>query len=197
MDFSHAITYAVFQVMVGLFMASPLAKTTAEGDYISIPTKDMVRLLEQPRTAGIRYYFICTPNKKISAVIYALDSAGQENNSFIINARSDREAERGIRAYADKKLVDKTGMIFGSIGVASENGKIVYTKGKEELMQLAQSAKEIRAFYGLKESADKKQHLILCFSAADAAGAVLQRSAVGTATTLDAAFECPPFCKAP
>lgn len=201
MDFSHAITYAVFQMMVSLFMASPFAKMTAEHDFISIQPKQMVRLLEQPKTAGIRYYFTLTPSGKISAVVMALDSAAQENRSIILNAKNRAEAERGIKAYAEKKMVDHTGIIFGTIGVGSQNGALMYTQGKDELLQLARTSKEIRAFYAMKEDpATKKQHVVLCFAAADGTGTVLQKNASATTATptiLDFSGDCPPGCRYP
>jgi hypothetical protein len=196
MDLSHAITYAVFQAMVSLFMSSPLAKTTAEHDYISIQPKEMIRLLEQPKTAGIRYYFTRTPTEKMSAVIFALDSNGQENRTIVLNAKNRAEAERGIKAYADSKMDKITNILYGTIGIADVNGKWEIDQGKAELLQLAQNAKEIRVFYGMKEDAEKKQKVILCFTAPDKSGMVMQMSAdKTTATILDASFECPPFCR--
>lgn len=194
MDFSHAITYAVFQAMISLFMASPLSKMTVEHDYISIQPKEMIRLLEQPKAAGIRYYFTLNHVGKISAVILALDSNGQENRTIILNAKNRTETEREIKAYADAKMVEKTGIIYGTIGIASENGRAVIDHGKVELLQLARSAKEVRAFYGIKEDVNKKQHVVLCFSAADVTGAVLQRSD-DSAILLDQSFDCPPICR--
>lgn len=196
MDFSHAITYAVFQAMVTLFMASPLSKMTVEHDYISIQPKEMIRLLEQPKTAGIRYYFTLNHVGKISAVILALDSNGQENRTIILNAKNRSEAERGIMLFAEKNMVQKTGTNYSTIGIGSENGKLVVDKGKAELLQLARTANEIKAFYALRQDTiTHKEHVVLCFSGVDGTGTVIQRSGDNTAMLLDLSFECLPVCK--
>jgi hypothetical protein len=195
---SHSIAYAVFQIMFGLFMSSPIAKMTAEGDYITLPAKQMIRLLEQPNTAGIRYYFTLTPQGKISAVIVALDSSAKENRTIIVNAQNRAVAERAIKNYEEKKMVDVTGTLYGTIGIGSQNGTLVYTQGKQELLQLAKSGKQFRAYYALKEENGAKPHLILCFAQIDGSGAVMVRSATEKqATILDFSGDCPPSCKYP
>lgn len=182
-------------------MSSPLATMTEEGDFITLPARQMIRMLEQPNTAGIRYYFTLTPKGKISAVIMALDSTAQEKRTIIVNAQNVQQAERDIKRYAEKKMVAVTGTIFGTIGIGSQNGKLVYSQGKEELLQLARTTRQLRAYYGIKESDDKtSKHLILCFVGADASGAVLMRSASSndkTTTILDFSGDCPPSCRYP
>jgi hypothetical protein len=194
---SHAITYATFQVMINFFAVSDLSKMTQEQDFISIKPQEMVRLLEQPKTAAIRYYFTLTPKGKLSAVVMGLDSAAQEQRTIILNAPNAKQAEKAIQEYADKKMVQRTGTTYGTIGIASTSGKIIYSNGKEELLQLARSTKEIRAFYALKEDpATKAKHLVLCFAQVDETGGVVMQSAkMGTSTVLDASFDCPPFCR--
>lgn len=196
---SHTITYAIFQIMVGLFMSSPLSKMTAEGDFITLNAKQFVKMLEQTQTAGIRYYFTLKANGKISAVIMALDSNAQEQRTIILNAESVKQAEREIKRYEDFNMVNITGTIFGTIGIGSQDGKLVYSQGKEELLQLARSGQILRAYYALKESPDKStKHLILCFAAADNTGAVsVQRSSSGDVKILDFSGDCPPSCRYP
>lgn len=189
---SHAITYAVFQAMFSLFLTSPFAGKTAEGDYISLQPKEIVRLLEQPKTAGLRYYFTLNPDKKISAVLIAIDSNGNENRSIVLNTHTRKYAETCIAAYHAAGMISKTGTKHCTIGVSyNEAGKITIDSGKNDLLTLAKSSHEIRAFYCLNL---ESKTLVLVFTSADPKGTVLMRNTTGTATLLDNGAICPPFC---
>lgn len=191
---SHAITYAVFQAMFALFLASPFAGKTADGDYVSLQPKEVVRLLEQPKTAGLRYYFTLNPDKKISVVFIAIDSNGTENRNIVLNTHTRKYAETCIAAYQAAGMVDKTGTKHCTIGVSYDNvtGKITIDSGKDNLLTLAKSSHEIRAFYCLKEDSKSLQ---LVFASADPTGTVLMRNTSSTATLFDNAAQCPPFCR--
>lgn len=191
---THSIAYVVFQAMLSLFIISPFAGKTVEGDYFKIPPQELVRVLEQPRTAALRYYFTLEKKGKISAICLAVDSAGNENHSLVINKKSFKDAEKGIENYEAAGLVQQTGTKHGTIGLAYDtDGKIVITQGKAELLQLATSAHEIRAYYALKP---ENKHLVLVFAKVDVSGAVMMRAGQTREIELiDNSFECPPFCR--
>lgn len=191
---THAISYAIFQTMFSLFLASPFSGTTAEGDYISIPPQAMRRLLEQPKVAGLRYYLTLNREKKMSAIVVAMDSNGTENRRYILNAKNAVLAERDILAFEAAGMVKKTGTKYGTIGMNyDDSGKIHYTQGKAEILSMAKTAYEIRAFYTLNP---EKKNVVLVFTSASKTGMVLQSSGTtATATLLDNSFDCPPFCK--
>lgn len=192
---THTISYVVFQTMFALFLASPFANTTAEGDYISLPPKHVTALLNQPKTAALRYYFTLTPSGKISAVIVAVDSTGAENRRIMLNAKNQRSAETGIASYESKKMDKQTGTRYGTIGISYDaTGKMHADGGKAQLLQLAETAHEIRAFYCMKT---ETKNLVLVFAATDKRGKVGTASLQSTEDKklIDNSFECPPFCR--
>lgn len=189
---THTITYALFQTMFSLFLASPFAGKTAEGDFFTIKPQEMVRLLSQPKVAGVRYYFTLDRNRALSAVVMAVDSNGKEKRDFILNG-TEESAEKGIVLYQAAGMVKRTGTKYCTLGVATDkNGKVTFDSGKSELLKLAQTAPQIRAFYCMNPN---NNSLVLVFASADPTGLVIMSDATkDDITLLDNGAQCPPFC---
>lgn len=189
---SHTITYAVFQTMFSLFLASPFAGKTAEGDFFIIKPHEMVRMLTQPNVAGLRYYFTLDRKGALSAVVMAVDSNGKEKRDFILNG-TEESAEKGITAYQAAGMVKRTGTKYGTIGVAIDKfGKASFDSGKSELLKLAYAAYQIRAYYTMNPN---NNSITLVFASSDPTGAVIMGDGTGESVVLlDNAGQCPPFC---
>lgn len=201
--FSHIITYAVFQTMFALFVASPFSSMTAEKDYISIRPNEIEQILSQPKAVGLRYYFTLNKDKKISAVIFGVDSSGATIRRHVINSSNVKFAERDIDAFTQSGLAEKTLTRYSTIGIAYNNQQQpIITQAKSEFFSLAKSCSEVRAYYAVHPD---HKNLMLVFAAIEKNGLVRQSSpdistlmletTSASASLLDRAADCPPFCR--
>jgi hypothetical protein len=188
---SHAISAATFQIMLNLFADAGLSQMTEERDYIALKPQEMVRLLEQPRTAGLRYYFTLTKNGKLGAVMCAIDSNGAENRKILLNAPNEKAAQDGIDEYKKSNLVQRTGTVYSTIGLQYvANGTIIFTQGKQELLRLAKTAnKEVRAYFGM----NNQKKTVLMFGKNPENSSLVRT--LDDNGIIDRGADCPPYCR--